>query len=159
MTDRVTWRVDGLKELESALKELGSDVAGKNGGLVRTALMNAALPVWRESQRLALASVDTGALQDAITRRRIKDPDIGTSEQVDVGLFSTGKGKKVWYGKFVEFGTRLHRAQPFLRPALEGNRSVAVNNFRRNLATGIERVAKRIGNENARKVGARIKKL
>lgn len=152
-------RVDGLKELEDALKDLGSEVAGKNGGLVRTALMNAALPVWREAQALALKSRDTGDLYNALTRRRVKDPDLPVSEQVDVGLFASGKGKKVWYGQFVEFGTEKHHAQPFLRPAMNGKKEEALDNFRRNLATGIERVAKKIGNENARKVGARIKNL
>jgi len=34
MTIKTTISVAGLAELETALKELGSEVAGKNGGLV-----------------------------------------------------------------------------------------------------------------------------
>ena len=45
MSVKVAVDVVGLRELEHALKELGSEVAGKNGGLVRNALMAAAKPV------------------------------------------------------------------------------------------------------------------
>ena len=45
MSTVVSVDVIGLRELEQALQELGSEVAGKNGGLVRNALMAAAKPV------------------------------------------------------------------------------------------------------------------
>lgn len=161
MSVKVSVDVLGLRELEKALKSLGSEVAGKNGGLVRTALMAAALPVLRSAQVYAEASRDTGKLAEALTRSRQSkvDPDIDANEAVDVGLFSRGKGKKVFYGKFLEFGTSRQPAQPFLRQALESNVKESTDIFRKKLATGIERVAKKIGNKNAQEVGARIKKL
>ena len=159
MSIQITTTVHGLKELEAALKDLGSEVAGKNGGLVRTALMGAALPVLRTAQ--SMVPRDTGALHDAITRSRQKnvDPELHANEAIDVGLFSRGKGKRVFHGEFVEFGTSRMPARPFLRPALESNINESVGLFRKKLAMGIERVAKKIGNANAAKGGARIKKL
>lgn len=158
MTVQTTIDVVGLKELEAALKDLGSEVAGKNGGLVRTALMGAALPVMRTAQ--SLAPVDSHKLEKSIKRSRQKDPDpdLNANEAVDVGLISK-RGTGIAYGGFVEFGTVKMAARPFLRPALESNVRESTMLFRKRLAAGIERVAKKIGNKNAAAVGARIKKL
>ena len=156
------FKVYGLRELEKALHELGSEVAGKNGGLVRTALMGASLPVLRSSQMLAEKSRDTGDLAESITRSRQREvePDMRpANEVVDVGLFARGKGKKVYYGKFIEFGTSRTSAQAFLRPALEDNRDASTTLFRKRLAMGITRVAKKVGNKNAAAIGTRIKKF
>ena len=166
MTIQVTTEIHGLRELEKALIDLGSEVAGKNGGLVRTALMGAALPVMKTAKATVAVSTpaddDDGIhIRDVITRSRQNpvDPEMKANEAVDVGLFARGKGKKMIYGQFLEFGTSKMAAQPFLRRALETNQRESINLFRKKLATGIERVAKKIGNENAAKVGARIKKL
>jgi len=152
---KTTIDVVGLKELEAALKELGSEVAGKNGGLVRTALMGAALPVLRDMQNNV--PVDTGDLKKQIKRSRDKDSKIA-QEVIDVGLISR-KRRGINYGSFIEFGTRLKAARPFMRPALDANKHNSTELFRKKLAAGIERVAKKIGNKNAAAVGARIKKL
>ena len=159
------FKVYGLRELEKALKDLGSDVAGKNGGLVRTALMGAALPVLRDAQlRAPVSSEDDDNLhiRDTITRSRQREvePEMKPANEVgDVGLFARGKGKRIYYGKFLEFGTSRMSAQPFLRPALENNLVESTNLFRKKLAMGIVRVAKKVGNKNAASMGARIKKF
>ena len=155
------FKVYGLRELEKALKELGSEVAGKNGGLVRTALFAAADPVLNSATSLATKSKDTGDLLRAISksRQREVDPAIKANEVVDVGLFSRGKGKHIYHGEFVEFGTTKMTAQPFLRPALEQNKDKSTTIFRKRLATGIVRVAKKVGNKNAVSMGARIKRF
>lgn len=153
MSVKTTIDVTGLKELEEALKELGSEVAGRNGGLVRTALMGAALPVLRDAQ--ARVPVDTGRLRDSIKRQRHKNPKY-LSEIVGVGV-DPGRSRDdesgAWYGYIVE------ARHPFLRPALESNREEAVLLFRKKLAAGIERVAKKVGNKNAAAVGAKVKRL
>jgi len=153
MSIKTTVSVDGLKELEAALKELGSEVAGQRGGLVRTALMGAALPILREAQ--ARAPVDTGRLKGAIKRQRHKNPKY-LNEIVGVGVDpgrTRDDPKGAWYGFIVEAN------KPFLRPAFEANRENSVKLFRTKLAAGIEKAAKKIGNKNAAAVGARIKKL
>ena len=158
MSVQITTHLAGLEELEKALKELGSEVAGKNGGLVRTALMGAALPVLRTAQ--GTAPVREGDLQRSLKRSRQKkvDPALGANEAVDVGLISR-RGRGIAYGGFVEFGTSRMAARPFLRNALQSNVTESTGLFRKRLAMGIERLGKKIGNANAAKVGARIKKL
>lgn len=153
MSIKTTVDVTGLKELEDALNELGSEVAGKNGGLVRTALMGAALPILKEAK--ARVPVDTGRLKNAIKRQRHRNPKY-LSEIVGIGV-DPGRNRDdesgAWYGFIVE------ARKPFLRPAFEANRDNTVQTFRQKLAAGIERAAKKIGNKNAAAVGARIKKL
>jgi len=188
MTIKVSVDVIGLRELEQALQELGSEVAGKNGGLVRTALMGAALPVLRDAQ--SRVPKKEGDLMRAIKRSRIKNPR-AYSEIITVGVplpeFQSGQHavltnkKQGGHGLFIEFGAQrpwstknnygktradyrvggnfMMPPRPFLRPALEGNRKNSVEIFRKNLATGIVRVAKKVGNKNAQAIGARIKKL
>jgi len=54
-------------------------------------------------------NVQTGDLRDSIkTEMR--------------GLFTVVVGPSVFYGKFLEFGTRLMAARPFMRPALRNAR-------------------------------------
>jgi HK97 gp10 family phage protein len=47
-----------------------------------------------------------------------------------------------WYWRFLEFGTRKMRAQPFLRPALEAKRREAVQAMKDRLSDRIELEAK-----------------
>ena len=165
----MTIKVHGLKELQDALKDLGSEVAGSSGkgktNLVKNSLMYAMEPVKDSAIKKAPFSGpldDDGVhLRDAIRKRRQPEPDpaIAANEVVDVGLFKGGKGKRIYYGQFLEFGTSHMTAQPFLRQALEANRGQVLKRLRKNLATGVTRIAKKVGNANAAAVGARIKKL
>jgi HK97 gp10 family phage protein len=152
-TVKITTDVVGLKELLAALEDLGSEVAGNKVNLVRTALMAAALPVLKTAK--ALVPVDTGRLQKAIKRQRHKNPKY-LNEVVGVGVDPGRKRDDLtgaWYGYIVEF------RESFLRPALETNRANSIGIFRKRLAAGVEREAKKIGNKNAAAVGAKIKKL
>ena len=151
MSIKVEAKIAGLRELEQALKDLGSEVAGSKGGLVKNALNAAGRDV--EARMKADAPRDTGRLRDSIFKFREKNPR-RLSEIVYVGP-RLGKSrddpKGAWYAAIVEFKTG------FMRRSIHQDEDTAT--IRKNLATGIERVAKKIGNENARKVGARIKKL
>jgi HK97 gp10 family phage protein len=159
MSVTTTFKVFGLKELEKALHELGSEVAGQNGGLVRTALWAASKPVLDDA--ISRVPKDTHRLEKAIVRSRAREPDpaLKANEVVDVGLFKRGKGKKVWWGGWVEFGTPNMAPRPFLRPALESNRDESTTIFRKKLATEIVKVAKKVGNKNAATMASRIKKF
>lgn len=46
------------------------------------------------------------------------------------------------YYRFQELGTKHHPAQPFLKPALEGNQGAVLNAVKGELARGIEREAR-----------------
>jgi hypothetical protein len=148
----INTQIAGMKELEDALKELGSEVAGaKNGGLVRNALNAAGRSVVARMKENA--PVDTGRLRNSIFKFAEKNPR-RLSEIVYVGPRlgkSRADEKGAWYAAIVEFKT------PFMRTSIKPEEDAAT--IRKNLASGIERVAKKIGNKNAAAVGARIKKL
>jgi len=50
-------------------------------------------------------------------------------------------GKTAWYWKFVEFGTKKMSAKPFLRPAFDNQKGVALKAIRDYLAARIEKEA------------------
>jgi len=155
---KVSVGVIGGRELEKALQELGSEVAGKGGGLVKNALNAAGRDV--EARMKANVPVDTGRLQRSIIRFRERNPR-RLSEIVYVGP-KAGKTRSdesgAWYAAIVEFqGGKGGRGAGFMRRSIHHDQDTAT--IRRNLATGIERVARKVGNKNAQAIGARIKKL
>ena len=158
---KIAVSVHGLDELKKALIELGSDVAGKNGGFVRTALMAASKPVLQDA--IARVHVDSGTLKKQIKRGRIRNPR-AYNELVTIGVpkpqWASGQHGVLLndsYGMFEELGTVQRPAHPFLRPALESNRTESTNIFRVTLARKIELAAKKIGNKNAAAVASKVR--
>ena len=106
------------------------------------------------------APEDTGRLKRSIFWKRERNPR-RLNEIVYVGP-RLGKSREdpngAWYAAIVEFqGGKDGVGKGFMRRSIDPDRDT--NTIRKRLATGIERVAKKVGNENAAKVGARIKKL
>jgi HK97 gp10 family phage protein len=66
---------------------------------------------------------EPGALRAGIFVGRTRSHDRNT-----VGAIC-GISREVWWGKFVEFGTRHARAYPFMRPAADEGKESAVNAF------------------------------
>lgn len=169
MTVKIQTKVHGLRELDEALRELRKEVGEGDKNIVKSALMNAALPVWRAQQAEAAAHQDTGDLLRALKRRAHPNPR-HLSELVGVGVHDMGKRPprgsgartgKPWYAQVVEFGGwgKQHPLKGFIRRSLEANREEALSNFRKTGGRLIEQSAKKIGNKNLQKVGARIKSL
>lgn len=104
-----------LKGLERAIKDIGKFHL-EVGIAVQNELDRAALMV--ESAAKRNTPVDTGRLRSSIVRQ-------------DFGPFRRSVGTNVEYAIHVEFGTRYQRAQPFLYPALEGERQRFINNLRK----------------------------
>ena len=164
MSVKIKATVLGLAELEDALIELGSEVAGKNGGFVRSSLMAAALPVLRDAQARAPVGPSKeghagGTLKKQIKRNRVKNPR-AYNELVTIGVpwpqWAPGKHAVLLndtYGAFVEFGTVKQSAQPFLRPALESNKEKSTKIFSTTLGRKIRSAAKKIGKKNLARVG------
>jgi HK97 gp10 family phage protein len=163
MTVKVEFKVHGLKELQKALTQLPKELVSSNGGPVRTALMAATLPVVRTAQATIPDRDDvqnSGQLARAIRRRRMTKVRKG-SEGVQVYVRG---GKRddpngAYYAPWVEFGARGLPPTRWFTKSLETNAKPSTEIFRKSLAGSIERIAKKIGNENLRQVGARIKKL
>ena len=164
MSIRVKVRVVGQKELEDALRKLPAELVSNKGGVVKTALFAAMAPV----QVTAKSTVpnrdnveDTGRLANAVTRKRVSNPKF-YSEAIMV-IVKSGKNRAdtsgAWYGPFVEFGSRGLAAAHWLRNAMDSNNSKSLGIYRTRLAGGIARIAKKIGDENTRKVAQSIKRL
>lgn len=105
--------IAGQKELLKKLKELPENVSGKY--LEDAALAGAEIIRQEASNK---APWRTGRLVSSI----IKETEEKSKSSVTVAI---GPKKEVFYGFFVEYGTSKMRAQPFLRPALDGKKSDA----------------------------------
>lgn len=80
------------------------------GGFVAVDLTRRAINV--ESAAKRVCPVDTGRLRSSITH------SLATDERGLLALIGTN----VEYARYVEFGTRRMRAQPYLRPSLRAGR-------------------------------------
>lgn len=93
----------------SVLKQKFAELPPKLGLRFLRRAGRKAAEIVREDARLR-APVDTGKLQNEMMTRTRKEDD--RTIEIDVGPSRAG-----WYGRFQEFGTAHHTAQPFLEPA------------------------------------------
>ena len=158
-----TIRVDGMAELEKALKDLRAEMssrgkAGKEGNLVMNALRYAG----RTSvmpRMVTNAPEDTGRLKRSIFYKPERNPRY-LDEVFYVGP-RLGKSrddpKGAWYAAIVEFkGGKNGRGKGYMRNSIRPEEDARI--IGRNLGAGIERVAKKIGNKNLAEVGAAAKR-
>lgn len=144
MARRQTVKVEGLRELERALKELPR-ATGKN--VLRRALTKAGAPIEADAERLA--PVRTGHLVQSIgtgrklTRRQRKQHRPESPVEVFVGAAEPK-------AHLQEFGTGAGPAQPFLRPAFDSNKMRALDMVKTELATEIEKARARLARKAAR---------
>lgn len=161
-----TFKIEGLRELEDALKELGDEKVRK--AAARRALVRAAKPLAEEIQ--ANAPVAKGHLRRSV---RIGSPgNVGGAEFArvlrgggsrddavaamrEVRRSKSGVEIAVGPGRnpqaiFQEFGTEHHAPQPFVRPAWESQQDGMVEAIKAELWADIEKTAKRAANKAAR---------
>lgn len=145
--------VSGLKEMEKALKQIGESVGAK---ALRGALRDAGKPMLddaissvpkttqvyvtgRKGQR---RRVQPGRLKRSLKMRAKIDKNRHTA-WVFVGTRAQGKQKDVYYAKWVEFGTRYAKPQPFLTPAMMRNEGRFFNLFKEKLAKRLKNAQRR----------------
>lgn len=152
-----TVRIEGLAELDRALRELPQRIA--NRGL-RTSVYAGAKVIRDEARERAPEAAQAlgprqqppGTLKRSVIMKHIRELS-GGGRQTFYVLVRHGKkyrnqGKRgklsqdAWYWHFVEFGTRKMSARPFMRPALEARRREAVDAIKERLAQRIEIEAK-----------------
>jgi HK97 gp10 family phage protein len=125
MADSVTMHVDGLKELEKKLRELGPDIA-RNA--LRAGVRAGANLIKDDAVRNA--PEDTGTLKKATYIKHIRERSNNYQQTFFVGVRHGKKyakrGQDAYYWRFVEFGTAKMSAKPFLRPAFERKKEAAV---------------------------------
>ena len=126
---KVRVRFEGGRELEQALEALPPVVSAKT--VIRRALTRAAQPILDTAR--ALAPKDTGRLKDAVglgtvlskRQRALFPPPKG-----DVTIYVGVSPKANRYAHLVEFGTRLVKARPFLRPAWDAHKLGTLDTIR-----------------------------
>lgn len=139
------FKVEGLKELEEALRELPK-ATGKN--VLRRALLKAGEPI--ASSAAALAPRLRGKLQMSIgtgtklsrRQKRLHRPESTVEVFVGAGALVQAITQ--------EFGTVNHPAKPFMRPAWDGNKTKALDTIRDDLAEEIEKARQRLARKAAR---------
>lgn len=143
---RVTVKVEGLKELEKALKELPRATA-KN--VMKRVLIQAGQPVADQAE--GLAPVNTGKLQKSIdigvklTRRQKSSSPKQSAVEVYIGV-----GRSLPQGVFQEFGTAKNPPQPFMRPAWDGNKLGVLEKIKDLTWAEIKKAADRASRKAAR---------
>lgn len=140
-------KVEGLKELLAALRDLPPELGSRGGGPIKGALF-AATKMMREVAR-EKAPRDTGRLSRNVVAFRDGNPRASGLAEAYYITFRRGKrgkgrhkryntkagsDKDAFYGRFVEFGTSKMPARPFLRPAFEETKEKAVEVFKSQLA-------------------------
>lgn len=150
---KTTWKVDGLRELGAAARELGGPAVIRIAGTMTNA---GAQVVKHEAVRNIERnpSIDTGSLKDSVIVKKIpKSQTRLTSEHI---VTVRGRGKIIKRGKrkgqretsaphakFVEFGTVNMPAEPFLRPALDQRKGDAAEAMRARGAVRLEAEARK----------------
>ena len=133
--------VQGLRELQAALKELPDRIARN---VLRGSVSAGAAVIRKEAAARAPVSTGPkrqgqpppGTLKRSVYQKQIRNL---SSLVRQTFIVSVRKGKKyrnqgkkgnlsqdAWYARFVEFGTAKMAARPFLRPAFEARKGDAV---------------------------------
>jgi HK97 gp10 family phage protein len=121
----------GFKELEDALKQMGDEKAIK----AMQGSMRKGMKIVLEDAKQN-APVSTGALRDSLKVGAVNINRLKKSVIVQVIT-------KLFYARFIEYGTALISARPFMRHALEKNRAKVLSIMREDLNKRIERFFKK----------------
>jgi HK97 gp10 family phage protein len=139
--DGVSFKVDGFKDLDHALKDLGNS-QGKQ--VVRRTLKQLGNPIAEEAKDLApidntrddgphlYEQIAVSSSLDPQHRRRLAKSK-GT---IDVFV---GPGKNAFHAHLQEFGTEHHAAQPFMRPAWDAHKARLMDRLKDLLWLNIQR--------------------
>jgi HK97 gp10 family phage protein len=153
MADRLTVKVDGLRELGERMRKLSADVSKKaafssvlaGANVIKKGAIQRA-PDSEEPHKLTVdgqtVTVIPGNLRRNIINKRV--PKNQTNLTAEYLVTVRGKAKAGFasrYGRLVEFGTVKMAAQPFLRPAFDTGKEKAVSE----IAKKLERVITKAG--------------
>ena len=136
---KIDARVSGLKHLEQALREFSNEDSIAGAKVLRSAMMTASLPMWRQMQATApvnkdprprkrksrkggVVTIRPGFLKFKVRRRSyINKTGRGNRNISARGLVKIRIGAFTPYAHHVELGTEHSPAQPFIRPAFDSH--------------------------------------
>ncbi len=159
MPDSFSMTLEGAKELDRKLNQLGAKVAKKH--LVKALRAGGKLIL---AATRAMAPVDTGRLKRSLVLRagksrrsqHEKTVTVQPSSKKEPGLISyklgsasvlgAGRGgraklsgRRYFYPAVVEYGTAKRAGKPFMRPAFDSQGRPAVNAIMRSLRDAVEK--------------------
>ena len=157
MADGASIQLSGMDDILRAFKRLGEKEGKK---IVRKATRNGTKIIAKEIK--ARAPEDTGTLKRSITvrarRKRRKNEisfstffntakfpqllnfSLGSKSDIGTRKFS---GQRYFYPAALEYGTNRMNARPFVRPAWDSKKRVALDTVLTQIRSGIEREAKK----------------
>jgi len=130
MTRRRKWErvdLDGVEDLEQALKTLNNDVQGV---YLREAAKAGAEITRSVASQLAPQSFEGSKGNPPGHLAANIDAEVKFTRTQDKAEVHVGMKKDAWYGRFVETGTQFAPAQPFLRPALDATKDDVIDEIR-----------------------------
>jgi HK97 gp10 family phage protein len=148
---KISQKIEGLRELGGALKELSSDVSKR---IIYSATLKASQVIAKRASQLAPVSdkphkvgkngptVQPGNLSKNIVTKRRKQIKNGLAAYEVV--WKSKKKSDPFYGLFAEFGTTSQAAKPFMRPAFDQTKDEALNVMIKTLSKRIERANKKV---------------
>lgn len=121
----------GVDEILNKLQQIGTNISR----LENKALKNAAEPVLEDAKATNAFNDRSGRL-----RKGLKISNIKNKEGVKYILVGVDKSdnSKIFYGKFLEFGTSKISARPFLQPAYEKNKDYIEKTIAETLKEGLK---------------------
>ena len=129
MANKVRFEIEGLDEL---LRELDRMPEKMTRQVQQEALRAAAQPILSDAKQNAPEKTGKGKRGLKISRLRGK----GSHRYVLVGI-DRSDHSEIYYMKFHEFGTSRMRARPFLGPAYEKNKGLALQLIRQTVRKGL----------------------
>ena len=155
MAKGVKVSVDGLREVDAALGELGK-ATGRN--VMRRVAIARLEPMAEEARRLAPDDPDTDgndlktsiAVSTRLGKRQGK-LNRGSKSEAEAHMGPAGPGGNVPpQGTQQEFGNKNHPPQPFMRPAWDGGQDALLEGIKDDLWAAIEKAAARQAKKAAR---------
>lgn len=121
----------GVDQILDKLNQMGANITR----LENKALKNAAQPVLEDAKVTNAFNDRSGRL-----RKRLKISSVKKKEGVKYILVGVDKSdnSKIFYGKFLEFGTSKISARPFLQPAYEKNKEEIQKTIAETLKEGLK---------------------
>ena len=123
--------LEGVDEILNRLQQIGNNISR----LENRALKNAAQPVLDDAKSSNAFNDRSGNL-----RKNLKISNIKSKEGMKYVLVGVDKSdnSKIYYGKFLEFGTSKMSAKPFMQPAYEKNKDNIQKTIAETLKEGLK---------------------
>jgi HK97 gp10 family phage protein len=125
---KVSARIEGFEELARNLLALPE---GPRGSRLVAALKVGGAPIKAAMEQLAprepgAPDMAAGIVMASVTKLGAPDGRKWEIREDSEAAIAIGPSKDFYYGIFQEYGTVHHKAQPFARPAFEGNKEAAL---------------------------------